>query len=181
MRTLFTIVSIAALLGVAGLAHADVTGSWNLNLKPRRLVTAYGQKVKMPMPDLPTVDQIVFTADADFPGTGSFQSQYFSGDWKQANVKIKGTPTSSVVDTLMENILSQGNFQGFTFTGGRKIHEKNKLKGKELADGSIKGKFTHHSTWKITVTQPQQMVVPLKVILTVPFSGTRAPSEVPAE
>lgn len=167
--------SLIAILGfLAQPALADVTGTWNLTQKPKLSVTVYGAPVtSFKLPSLPTTDQIQFKADPNFPGTGNFVANLFEGDWKQSKTSIKGTPTKTVVETIMNEYLAKGEMYGFTFNNGRMTKSSNKLVGTEAKNGGLSGSFTHLSTWKISVTSPKKMTVPVQVKLVVTFKGTR--------
>ena len=163
-------------------ALAAVDGGWDLRFKPRPKLTvsAFGQPVpggKVKLPALPATDSITFSPDAATPGTGRFTSAYFSGTWQEKNNRLKGTPTQTVVESLMNEYLQQGSLYGFTFSDGQLIRSKSRMTAKELNNGTLKGTFLHVSHWKIHVTKPRKMTVPLQVKLLAKFKGTRAAVE----
>lgn len=166
------------LLGIQA-AYADVAGVWNLVYKPKPkiTVTAFGQPIpagKVKLPELPTTDVVEFTPDAGFPGTGGFSNSLFpAGVWKQKGTLIKGTPTQTVIEQLMNGYLQQGSLYGFSFSGGRFLGAKNRMIAKELKDGTLKGTFQHVSKWSIAITEPKKMTVKLQVKLLANFKGTR--------
>jgi hypothetical protein len=156
-------------------ALADVEGTWDLSLKPKLKLSVYGQSVPVKgLPALPTSDQVVFTAGDQDSTSGSFVSNLFAGEWKQSGETLKGSLRSSFVISAMDQYLSKGSFEGFTFSNGKRIGVKSRVSGKELADGTIKGTITEISKWSVQVTKPKKMKVIFLVTLTAPYKGVPA-------
>ena len=175
LKRLALVLSVLCLF--AAPAWSSVEGTWDLALAPKLMITALGKPVKKDTP-LPTRDQIVFSVDPEFPGTGTFKSLLFSGEWKEHNQKLKGKPTAPLIEATIRAALAQGSMNGITFGNGRLVKQDNLLTGKELPNGTIKGTFTHESSWKVEATRNgQQAQVPVKVKLLIPFSGVRASAE----
>ncbi len=159
---------------------ADVSGSWDVSYqpKPKISVTAFGQPIdNLKLPPMPAVDRITFTPDAGFPHTGSLDSTLFSGEWKQSKSNIKGTASQTMIEKLMNGYLEQGSLYGFSFTGGQLLKAKNRMAAKESKNGTLQGSFVHVSTWRIHLTQPKKMTVPIQVKLLANFKGTRSAAE----
>ncbi|SMF95070.1 hypothetical protein SAMN02949497_2414 [Methylomagnum ishizawai] len=162
--------------GAAGVKN-DVAGQWSLvyTPRPKLKVSAFGQPVRgrFQLPQLPKTDAVTFTPDPAFPGTGQFATQLFSGVWKQSGAKVKGTPTQTVIESMLAGYLQQGSLYGVSFSGGTLVSAKNQLTAVVQKNGRLTGTFLHVSTWRIAVTQPQAMTVPLRIKLLAHFKGKR--------
>jgi hypothetical protein len=173
---MYPVVRLAAAIFLpvfACVARASAEGEWALTLRPHVTVASLGQPLPLRVPPLPTTGRIVFTADPGFPGTGTFSTELFAGDWKERNGKMKGTPSAAAIEAIVQGYLDQGSIQGIRFGHARRISAKNSLEGKELKNGTLLGKFVHSSRWTVRISQPKRLTLPVTIRLVAPFTAKR--------
>jgi hypothetical protein len=158
-------------------ALAEVEGSWDLSFKPKPKisVTALGQPLKLKPQGLPSRNRISFGGNAASPGLKLFTSSLVSGSWTQKRRTIKGIPTQSMIEPLLQGYLQQGSLYGLTFDHGQLLKSKNRLTAQELKSGLLEGTFQHTSTWRVHLSQPKDMTVPVHVKMVAHFKGRRVP------
>lgn len=180
LRNLFLACALSAISQVQTASALEIDGNWELAFSPRPKITviALGQPLKQGLPVLPKSDTITFTEDPEAPGTGTFSSSLFEGEWLVDGKKVASTAvSSSLVESTMNQFLAKGEFYGYEFTDGRLLSSKSALQAKELKNGDIKGSLTHVSKWTVHLLEPKEMDVKVLVKLTAKFIGTHATTQ----
>lgn len=156
-------------------ALADVAGTWDVSFKPKPKISAtvLGQPLKLKPQGLPTRDRISFAQDAA-SNLKLFTSNLFSGNWTQKRRAVQGTPSQSMIEPLLQGYLQQGTLYGLTFDSGQLLKSKNRLTALELKNGLLEGTFQHTSTWRVHLSQPKDLTVPVRVKMVAHFKGRRA-------